>query len=348
MLTSLSSKAIMTKAKAMYSRHLTAEQYQEMMRLKSVPAIAAYLKEATAYQEALVNVQPASIHRAQLESMLRKSRYNQYARLMRYDSATTDSYYRQLMQEAEIEQILEMVRLLNAGHPEDFINRYPAFLEHAASFSFPALAGARSFVELIRALDRTPYAGALRTCRPAAPGDPIDYTACEAALLSEHYRRLEGTIDRMFRGRVRQQLTDLIATHIELINIGNIYRIKKFFPDTTLERLRSMLLPNWRRISGEDLDRLLSVPTAGEFIGQLNRSRYARYFGEGDFLFIEYRVDCIEYRLATRYLHFASDAPTAFTAFTILCELELDNIVTIIEGVRYGLPPEEISSMLIL
>ena len=88
MLTALSSKAIMTKAKAMYSRHLTPEQYREMINRRSVPEIAAYLKEETAYQELLSAVQPTSVHRGQLESMLRKARYNQYARLIHYDSAT--------------------------------------------------------------------------------------------------------------------------------------------------------------------------------------------------------------------------------------------------------------------
>lgn len=350
MLTALSGKAIMTKAKAMYSRHLTAEQYREMAQLKAVSDIAAYLKEETVYGEVLTAVQPGAVHRAQLESMLRKMRYNQYASLMRYDAATSDSYYRHLMEQAEIEQILEMMRLLNAGHPETFVTRYPAFLERSAGFSLAELAKVRDFDGLLRVLDRTPYAAALRGHRPDSPEEPVDYTACETALLSGYYDRLERIIDRFFRGRVRTQLHELMQTHVELINIRCIYRVKKFFPDTGTEELRRMLLPSWRRIGSGDLSQLLEVGSAEDFIGLLNQSKYARYFGEGrdEFLFIEYRADCIEYRLARRYLHFASDAPTAFTAFQILSELELDNIVTIIEGVRYGVPPEEITSMLIL
>lgn len=348
MLTALSSKAIMTKAKAMYSRHLTPEQYREMINRRSVPEIAAYLKEETAYQELLSAVQPTSVHRGQLESMLRNARYNQYARLIHYDSATAGSYYRQLMGETEIEQILEMVRLINAGHPELYVTRYPAFLEHSASFSFAALAKAHSFPDVLQVLARTPYAEELRACQSSNTGERIDYTACEAALLTGYYERLEKIIDRYFRGRVRQQLHELLQTRVELYNIRCIYRVKKFFPDTNPERLRGMLLPSWKRVRGSELDALLSAQTAGQFLSLLNQSRYAKYFGEDDFLFIEYKADCISYHLARRYLHFASDAPTAFTAFMILSELELDNITTIIEGVRYGVSAEEITSMLVL
>lgn len=348
MLTSFSSKAIMAKCKAMYGQHLTAQQYQELMHCTSVSAIASYLKEEPAYQQALASVRPDAIYRAQLERMLRKSRHAQYAGLMRYDFSASDSFYRCLMRTGEIEQILELIRLLNAGYPERFAKQYPVFLEHGASFSFEALAQVREFPQLLQVLERTPYAKALEPFEPEEAGQSIDYTGCETALYADYYRRLEQTVDQLFRGRVRSQLQELIETHVELINIRTIYRMKTFFPDAEPDRIRRLLLPSWRRISAAELEQFLSAPTAGEFRTALSGSRYSKYFGSDDLVDIDYRADRVEYHLARRFMHFASDAPTAFMAFMVLTQLELENIVTIIEAVRYGTPPEEIASMLIL
>ncbi|MBU5626076.1 V-type ATPase subunit [Oscillibacter sp. MSJ-2] len=346
MLTSFSSKAIMTKCKAMYGQHLTVQQYQDMMHCSGVSAIASYLKEEPAYQQALASVRPDAVYRAQLERMLRKSRHAQYAGLMRYDFSASDSFYRCLMRRGEIEQILELIRLLNAGCPERFAKQYPVFLERGASFSFEALAQVRDFSQLLRVLERTSYAKALAPFQSEGPDQSIDYTGCETALYADYYRRLEQSVDQLFRGRVRSQLHELIETHVELINIRAIYRMKTFFPEAGPDRIRGLLLPSWRRSSG--MEQLLSAPTAGEFRTALSESRYCRYFGPDDLSEIDYRADRVEYHLARRFMHFASDAPTAFMAFMVLTQLELENIVTIIEGVRYGTPPEEIASMLIL
>lgn len=163
----------------------------------------------------------------------------------------------------EIEQILELIRLLNAGYPERFAKQYPVFLEHGASFSFEALAQVREFPQLLQVLERTPYAKALEPFQPEEAGQSIDYTGCETALYADYYRRLEQTVDQLFRGRVRSQLQELIETHVELINIRTIYRMKTFFPDAEPDRIRRLLLPSWRRISAAELEQFLSAPTAG-------------------------------------------------------------------------------------
>lgn len=348
MLAGFAGNAIMTKAKAMYGQHLTAAQYQELIQKKNVAEIAAYLRDETPYGEALAAVRPGSVHRGQLENLLRKSALEQYAKLLRYDSSTGRSYYRALLGRAEIDQILQMVRLLNSGHPEEYAAGYPAFLDRYTSFRLEDLARVRSFTELIRLLDSTPYAAQLRPLRPAGPGQPVDYTACERVLQAGFYQQLEALIGRLFRGRVRSDLLDIEQTNIELFNICNLYRQKKFFPGSTAQQLRATLLPCWHRIGREKLEALLAAPTAEEFVQLLVQSRFAKYLGQEDFVFIEYRTDCIRYHLARRFLHFAADAPTAFTAFITLKELEIDNIVTAIEGVRYQLPPDEIRALLIL
>lgn len=89
---SFSGQAMIAKAHAMYGKRLKSENYHELVRLKSVGDIAAYLKNTPGYADTLANIYPESIHRGQLELLLRKSVFNKYVRLARYDTTSKNSF----------------------------------------------------------------------------------------------------------------------------------------------------------------------------------------------------------------------------------------------------------------
>ena len=80
MLRSFSNKAIATKARAMYGARVTQADYEELMKKRTVGDAAAYLRDNTHYREVLGQIDPAAIHRGQLENMLRSLRYVQIGR----------------------------------------------------------------------------------------------------------------------------------------------------------------------------------------------------------------------------------------------------------------------------
>ena len=51
-------------------------------------------------------------------------------------------------------------------------------------------------------------------------------------------------------------------------------------------------------------------------------------------------------RSAERLIHFSSTPHTVLAALLLLCDIERSNIINVIEGVRYGLSPEQISAFL--
>ena len=82
-------------------------------------------------------------------------------------------------------------------------------------------------------------------------------------------------------------------------------------------------------------------------MGLLARSPYAKYVDNADYTYIEYTVSSIRYRLSRRFMVFATGAPTVVASFMVLSNLERENITNIIEGIRYGVSPEEIEKILI-
>ncbi|MEG0838604.1 MAG: V-type ATPase subunit [Hydrogenoanaerobacterium sp.] len=346
MLDSFSGNAIMAKAKAMYGRRLTDVQYKDLIHKKTVAELAEYLRSETAYADALSMVQPTAVHRGQLENILQKEYFRRYKRLIDFDFSP-GSYYRYLVRELEIKQILQMIRLLNSGRADEYITQYPEFLEKYSSFSLMKLARVRSFDELLNMLEGSPYAGLIMKLRPV--GDElIDYTACEMALMGYFYTRVEQTIDRNFGGKTKKELHEIFDTVIELKNITSIYRLKRYFPNASSQYIKSCLLPHWKRIPEHFLDELINAADSDEFARALTASPYAKFLGMADYVFIEYSGSCIRYNLNKRYLRFTTSTPTVFTAYMALSEIEYSNLTCIIEGIRYQIPASEIEKLLVL
>ena len=47
-------------------------------------------------------------------------------------------------------------------------------------------------------------------------------------------------------------------------------------------------------------------------------------------------------------MHFSTYPLVVFASYIIMTEIELDDLINIIEGIRYGLPPADIEAMLVL
>ena len=77
-------------------------------------------------------------------------------------------------------------------------------------------------------------------------------------------------------------------------------------------------------------------------------SPYHLHMDEKEYVYIEYYTDMIKYHLAKRHMHYTNASAIVYTAYMILAQREIDNIVHIVEGVRYGVAPEEIMSMVIM
>ena len=345
MLNSLSSKAMLTKARAMYGKRLTPENYQELLRMKSVRDVAAYLKTAPGYADALSNIYPDSIHRGQLELMLEKSLFQKYVRLSRYDITNKSSFLSFVISRFEVEQILRCIMFLNAGESESFISDLPGYLISHATFPIMRLAEVRSFYDLLHVLERTKYEDTIRRFVPNE-GERIDYTNCDIALYTLYYDEMFGMIDRILKGKEKEELRELIKIQIELRNIATIFRLKNYFKADG-DEIRKYLLPYRYKLREDKLDRLLKAESGDEILGFIRSSNYGRQL-EGDrFVYIEDYMRQINAYYNKRIIRFSFNAPVVVYGFMELMQLELLNITNIIEGIRYNMSPENIRKLLI-
>ncbi len=345
--TSMSSNTISAKAKSMYGKRLTDTDYKDMLRRNSVSDIAAYLKENTAYQTALSQIDTHNIHRGQLENLLMRELFNKYTKLCRYNFTGDNDFYNYLILQYEIEQILKCILSLNAGTMGDFILDLPAFLIDHASFDLLALAKVRQFDDLMEVLKHTPYRDVLKGFSPRGE-EFIDYLACEKALITYHYDHLLEVIEKKFHGQTKKDLEKVIKVNVTLSNLLTIYRLKRYF-NAQKDEIGDALLPFEFKLNKITLQKMIEAQTVEDFFDIYDQCYYGKNNKiEEDSLGFEHHLNQIIYMYNKKLMRFSTSPPAVLYAFIILNDTEVKNIIKIVEGIRYQIPISQIQSLLIL
>lgn len=146
----------------MYGRRLTARNYQELLNCRDLPDLISYLKTRTSYSEALQAANPATTHRAQLETLLRLNLFEQYASLCRYEMNIGHDFYRYFIIRSEVQAITTRLQELHAPDGDVSIYTMPDFIKKHSCLNLNAMSMATSFKMLVLALEGTPYAKILQ------------------------------------------------------------------------------------------------------------------------------------------------------------------------------------------
>lgn len=345
MLNKVSALAVVPKARAMLSRRLKPNEYQELMRRRTVTELAQYLKAHSYFKDSLKHMPTLDLHRKQLESMLMRDIFEKYESLLRYDFAK-DSFARFFIIEAEVEQILEILRLMSIGAEQDYIGKMPAFLQSKLSVDLMKLAKARDFKEVLKALEFTPYHKVLMPIYLHDP-DIKNLPQLEKVMLTYYYGAVKELARKSFNGTELKEVLHLFLQEAELYNIGLLFRAKAFFPDEyTPEELEKLLLPFSYRVSSKRMAVLAGTSNLQALEAAFRSYSLDRLYGFPDKNKASSHELSYMYKKAIRLLHFTTSPSAALAAFMFFAKLERSNIINIIEGVRYGLAPEDIDKLL--
>ncbi len=348
MLENMSALALVPKAKAIGARRLSPEDYRALLRKRSVIEVMAMLQSHPYFKRSLAGLSQTNLHRQQLEEALSRDVFYKYESLMRYSfrKGHFGSYF---IVRCEINELLTKLRLLSMGIADHYITQLPGFLASRTSYSLLQLAKAKTAADCEKVVASTPYARVLHSVLPKS-GDPLDYLQCEHAFETYFYRFVLAKIRTDLSGRTAAETRELFLYQAEIYNLDLMYRAKAFFPTQfPPEKLRQLLIPVWGILTEKRMIELAGAPDLLSFVNLYNASRARAVYGERTpnpthaAEIAEYRT---LYHRANKLLHFTSSPQTALAAVLCLANLERSNIINVIEGVRYGLAPEDIEAFL--
>ena len=343
---SQASNVLLTKSRAMFGKRLTAQNITELLGCQTVTEVAAYLKNNTHYAYALRNIDDSNVHRGQLEAALDDLMQSELTALSKY-RVDAGEYMRSFMvYSTQIREILKFLRLLSAGRASEYVFAMPRYFVKRDGLDPIRMAQAKNYDEFLRAISGTVFYRILRNIAVTDEGT-IDYTMIEHALYSHLFSYAGSVINKHFHGSAKEDLLSLLGTRSELASFLNIYRFKKYYKACGDDLARSLVFDFNYRISRKTFDKMLLAETAGEVL-EIFRTEtfYGRELGEIDEEYIDQVVNRLSYKRVRHLMRFSTNPTVAVFSYLLLSGIERKDIVTIIEGVRYRVSPDEIASMI--
>lgn len=336
--------AMSGKTRAMAGKLLKPHDYQEIMLRRSVGEVAAYLKYNTHYAAVLADINEGEIHRGQLENILKHEYIHDYVKLMRFSSGNQKAFINLLYLKMEIESVKLLLRLFEAGNADQsMLEQSLPFLSRYEDLDIPKLALSKSLEEFLAGLKGTGYAEVMRPYLSMDQDTRLFHL--EMALDLYYFRKVQEMTSGLLHGDDRRIAEEFNGIEIDVFNIFWIYRIKTFYRFDK-ELVYTYIIPSFYRIKRAVIDDLIAARNFDEFRQVLGRTPYATLFeGEGPGVF-EHRYGDFLYELHRKRFVNQPFSVACIISYLKLKEFEMNNIISIIEGIRYKLSPEDIRKFL--
>lgn len=341
----LTYSGLTTKIRAMESRFITDRQLEELASLSSVGEALEFLRAQPAYGE-LLSSADSDIHRSQLEKLLYLSRYRDFEKLYRFSGPGPRKFLNLYFSNFEISLLKRCLR--NIAHPDrdaSDLSMFQDFFSRHSGLDVGKLTQASSVAELTQALQGTLYYPLFAQLEEQENATVFDY---EIQLDLCHFRWIWKIKNRFMNKEERRVLTQCFGTQLDMLNAQWIYRSKKYYhlpPD----QIYPLLIPVNYRLKKDDISRLTEAGNTDEFFSVLSGT----YYGSLPQTDIKARPDLEAlYEQVMDRIHSMTARKDPYSAAVLnsyfyFKNLEIHRLITVVEGIRYGIPPAEIISYII-
>ena len=146
------------------------------------------------------------------------------------------------------------------------------------------------------------------------------------------YSQLYETIEHLRYKGMKQDLRQIVDLYLDLNNFARILRFKTYFPFGSLNK--------------DQIEKMIQARDAGEVRTLLAKTRIGKKTSKIEYNFADQLAERALYNVCRRGVHFSVYASVVMLSYIFYMQIELMDIINIVEGIRYHLPPEEIKQLL--
>ncbi len=323
---------VITKLRAMYSRLLTFEDYEIIISKHTVSEVVLWLKESEGYGSIFDNINESSVHRGDIESVFDKAIYEDAESLSKMLGKKEKMMMDVFLSRQEIEVLKKIVRGILTGIKPKSDSLY----KHHSWFQ------SENMRDLYDKLSDTEYGKLFKTFIDKE----LESTFVVERMLDEFYfERLKDAAYKYMTKSDTRHIVDFISAEVDVYNILSAYRYRKYYDFDKNEVLFNML-PNKYKLKKSDLDNIAEADK-NNFVSAIAKTGYRGLFVQKSDK--EWDISSQDFlcKLYKKQLRENAYSFTTILAYLYLKELDIKNIITIIEGVRYGLDPSVIRTYLV-
>lgn len=341
MLSKYASNVISSKVRAMYGKRITTQDYKNLMSCATVTDVAVYLKNNTHYSGELAGINELEINRNQLENLIRKKLFHDLESLCRYEISTRNGLAEYTIARTEIEQLIHSLMYLANGNPYGYIYSLPMFFNKRTKIDLMKLTSIKSYDEFLEVLKGTPYAALLEKHKPVND-ERLDLSAIEKTLYDYLYDKFFAAIKKNTSKKVREELSEILSSNIDYSNFVRIHRLKR-----NHNKVKSAVLNNGT-IKAKQIDEMCRAENDEQVFSIMKTTKRGKKLEKIKFNYIDEIPDRILYNKCRNSIRFSVHPSVIMISYIFLLQIEIQNLTTIIEGVRYSVHRSEIENLLIL
>lgn len=331
------------KIHAMTSRLLTKDDFAQLVNMQNVTDVASYLVSNTVYKDVLGPINLSDVHRGQVEVLLYHSVIDDSIRIEKHLTGNNKRLFRFFYRRHEVEDLKKMLRTLQMGKPLSELDPSTLFIHKFSRINFNESLAATSINGLVESLKNTNFYNVLK---PLVQGDEkIDVFAAEMALDLYYYQRTAKQVNEMELGKDKLLLREMFGYDQDFKNIMWVYRAKKVY-NLSREMMIRYIIPYFYKVKLEDLTSMIDATTEEDMLKIIDKTFYGKV--------LDFQAPYIETQFLN-FMHHRQKHTMRTNEFTIapvvgyiyIKELEIQNIVNIIEGIRYKIDSDTITNFLV-
>lgn len=332
----LSYSGIITKTKALEAKFITYSNYQTISNLESVLDFVSYLKNHIGYKDVLSDIDETAIHRGQVEGVFINSLYKDFSRLYQFANPEQRKLLDLIFFRFEVNIIKSCLHMVYNQDKEYDLSLFTTFFNKHSKVNIKALAASRSIDEFINHLKGTDYYNVLTNIQKSEITS-FDY---EMKLDIHYYIQAWKLKNKILKGDNLKAETVSLGLEIDMLNIIWLYRSKKFY-DTHTQNAYTFIIPVTYKLKKEKLIKLMETTTLDEFHAVLKTTCYEELVPVLMNGTIEnvYKQKVTKVYKVNKNKYPTSMAPISY--FLHLKQLEINQLTTALECIRYKLDPQD-------
>jgi V/A-type H+-transporting ATPase subunit C len=337
--------AVNTKIRALEKDFLKREDYLNMIQKKSVVDVARYLKDNTSYGKLLREINLDNISRRDLEDILKNNMIKNMDKLIYYFRDDYKEFIRSLYIKYEIEDLKNLSRSIFNGKELETIKKPLSFLGKYSRVSPKKLFKSRMIRDLIYSLEGSEF---FEFLIPLVDGRRENLFRFEMALDMGYFSIIQSRKLKISREdrKILKKWEGLLA---DLYNIQWVYRGKKFY-SLSPEELLNYTINFGDKLTFRERKAMCYAKNLEELYKMITNTIYGFLFKKEEMyrdIYMERRIKrFIYYKLKALDRQFPLSIIQTID-FVWSFEFEIKDIISILEAIRYNMPPEEARKFLV-
>lgn len=335
----MSYHAVRTKIITKKGRFLNKNTWNNILKCNSVEQLKNYLLNNVEFQRLLNDVRNVNTNRDSLEGILRKIKNMEIIDLLHYFSGDYKDFLKTILIEDELADLNLILRKIARDETLEDIEKRFVHSDEFTNLPFNDLLVSKDVVQFIESLRDTPYYMELKNLTKE---DAVKREFhIEMKLYVIFYKTLLAKAEKLDK-EDKEVVIEIIGYKIDLLNIQWIYRALSYYKITP-EEILIYSLEGGKSINFKTLKKLCYSKSLVDFRQLVNKTLKYKYFN--DYITDEGRT--MDFYLF-EYLNKKSNKNIGIAiSFIYMLNIIINDLTTIIEGIKYNMPKEKLESYLV-